>query len=120
MEKLGSNLGKNFTDFYSDVLEIKRELKVRSFVSEIKDKLNKLNNKISLSTEEEDEKRKIENIISKFQEYENLKNSERENLDEVKENSSAQKDEQSERRNSRIKLFEEIVKLFREIDYEVL
>ena len=120
VEKLGSNLGKNLTDFYSDVLEIKRELKVRSFVSEIKDKLNKLNNKISLSTEEEDEKRKIENIISKFQEYENLKNSERENLDEVKENSSAQKDEQSERRNRRIKLFEEIVKLFREIDYEVL
>ena len=120
VETLGSNLGKNFTDFYSDVLEIKRELKVRSFVSEIKDKLNKLRNKTSLSTEEENEKRKIENIISKFEEYENLKNSERENLDEVKENSSAQKDEQSGRRNLRIKIFEEVIKLLKEIDYFVL
>ena len=39
VEKLGSDLGKNFTDFYSDVFEIKRELKVKSFISEIKDKL---------------------------------------------------------------------------------
>jgi len=49
-----------------------------------------------------------------------LKNSERENLDEVKENSSTQKDEQSERRNNRIKLFEEIIKLLWEIDYQVI
>ena len=120
IEKLGSDLGNNFTDFYSDVLEIKRELKVRSFVSEIKDKLNILNNKSNLSPNEVDEKRKIETIISKFGEYENLKNAERENLDEVKENSSAQKDEQSERRNKRIKIFEEIIKLLKEIDYFVL
>jgi len=120
IEKLGSDLGNNFTDFYSDVLEIKRELKVRSFVSEIKDKLNILNNKTNLSPNEVDEKRKIETIISKFGEYENLKNAERENLDEVKENSSAQKDEQSERRNKRIKIFEEIIKLLKEIDYFVL
>ena len=33
IEKLGSDFGKNFTDFYSDVLEIKRELKVKSFVA---------------------------------------------------------------------------------------
>ena len=120
VEMLGSDLGKNFTDFYSDVLEIKRELKVRSFVSEIKDKLNTLRNKSSLNTEEENEKRKIEIIISKFEEYENLKNAEKENLDEVKENSSAQKDEQSDRRNNRIKIFEEITKLLKEIDYYVL
>ena len=120
IEKLGSDLGKNFTDFYSDVLEIKRELKVRSFVSEIKDKLNTLRNKTNLSQKEEDEKRKIENIISMFGEYENLKNAERENLDEVKENSSTQKDEQSERRNKRIKIFEDIIKLLKEIDYFVL
>ena len=120
IEKLGSDLGKNFTDFYSDVLEIKRELKVRSFVSEIKDKLNTLRNKTNLSQKEEDEKRKIENIISMFGEYENLKNAERENLDEVKENSSTQKDEQSERRNKRIKIFEDIIKLLKEIAYFVL
>ena len=90
-------------------------MKVRSFVSEIKDKLNTLNNKTNLTQDEVDEKRKIEIIISKFGEYESLKNAERENLDEVKENSSAQKDEQSERRNKRIKIFEEIIKLLKEI-----
>ncbi len=95
-------------------------MKVRSFVSELKDKLNTLRNKTNLSPKEEDEKRKIENIISMFGEYENLKNAERENLDEVKENSSTQKDEQSERRNKRIKIFEDIIKLLREIDYFVL
>jgi len=120
IEQLGSDLGKNFTDFYSDVLEIKRELKVKSFISEIKDKLNTLRNTSNVSQEEQAEKGKIENIISKFEEYETMKNSERENLDEVKENSSAQKDEQSERRNKRLKLFEEIIKLLREIDYHVL
>jgi len=120
IEKLGSDLGKNFTDFYSDVLEIKRELKVKSFVAEIKDKLNILRSKSNLSEKEKDEKRKIEIIISKSEEYETLKNSERENLDEVKENSSTQKDEQSERRNNRIKLFEEIIKLLWEIDYQVI
>jgi len=49
-----------------------------------------------------------------------LKNAEKENLDEVKENSSAQKDKQSDRRNNRIKIFEEITKLLKEIDYYVL
>ena len=120
IEELGSDLGKNFTDYYSDVLEIKRELKVRSFVSEIKNKLVILNNKNPRNNEEEEEKKKIENIIRKFEEYESLKNAERENLDEIKENSSGQKDEQSETRNKRIKLFEEIIKLLKEIDYYVL
>ena len=89
-------------------------------MAEIKDKLNILRNKSNLSEKEKDEKRKIEIIISKSEEYETLKNSERENLDEVKENSSTQKDEQSERRNNRIKLFEEIIKLLWEIDYQVI
>ena len=120
IEILGSDLGKNFTDFYSDVLEIKRELKVKSFVSEIKEKLRILNGKDNLTNEEISEKSKIENIIHKFEEYETLKNAERENLDEIKENSSTQKDEQSESRNKRLKLFEEIIKLLREIDYYIL
>ena len=89
-------------------------------MAEIKDKLNILRSKSNLSEKEKDEKRKIEIIISKSEEYETLKNSERENLDEVKENSSTQKDEQSERRNNRIKLFEEIIKLLWEIDYQVI
>lgn len=120
IEILGSDLGKNFTDFYSDVLEIKRELKVKSFVSEIKEKLRILNGRNNLTNEEISEKGKIEIIIQKFDEYETLKNAERENLDEIKENSSTQKDEQSESRNKRLKLFEEIIKLLREIDYYIL
>ena len=120
IEQLGSDLGKNFTDYYSDALEIKRELKAKSYVSEIKEKLRMLNEISNRNNEEESEKNKIENIIRKFEEYENLKNTERENLDEIKENSSSQKDEQSELRNKRLKIFEEIIKLLKEIGYHVL
>ena len=80
IETLGSDLGKNFTDFYSDVLEIKRELKVKSFVNEIKEKLTRLNQNDNLSNDEKNEKNLIENIIQKFEIYENLKNVEKENF----------------------------------------
>ena len=120
IEILGSDLRHNFTDYYSDVFEIKRELKVKSYVSEIKDKLRALNKKSQLIYEEKIEKAKIENIIEKFEQYEKLKNEERENLDEIKENSSTMKNEQYDTKNKRLKIFEEITKLLKEIGYQVI
>lgn len=120
IEILGSNLKQNCTDYYSDVLQIKRELKVKSYVGEITSKLNDLKRKTDLTNSEKDEKQKIENIIAQYEKYKKLKEEERENLDEIKENSSVLKDGSNEKMNNRIKQFELIVKLLKEVGYHVL